>query len=115
MSDIKHLDQAALKELKDIMEDDFALLVKTFIDDSIQRVDVIAKALDDCDAEALRQSAHSFKGSSSNICAPILADLCKELESLGNEKQLDDAPAYFAKVKLEFDCVKSSLESLITT
>lgn len=113
MSDEGHLNQAALNDLKDIMEDDFSLLVTTFIDDSILRLSDLTNAVNNGDADLLRETAHSFKGSSGNICAPILEDLCKELESMGKDNQFEGAPAYLAKVKQEFTCVKSALENLI--
>ncbi len=113
MSDEGHLNQAALNELKDIMEDDFALLVTTFIDDSILRVSDLSSAVSNGDADLLRETAHSFKGSSGNICAPALEGLCKELESMGKENQLENASVYLAKVQQEFNCVKSALEGLI--
>ncbi len=113
MSDEKHLNQAALSDLKDIMEDDFSLLVTTFIDDSILRLSDLTNAVNNGDADLLRETAHSFKGSSGNICAPILESLCNELESMGDGNQLEGVPVYLAKVQQEFTCVKSALESLI--
>ena len=113
MNSNTHLDQNALQELKVIMEDDFSLLIETFIQDSEQRIDALVKAIEEGDAELLRTTAHSFKGSSSNICAPLLTDLCKDLESMGRNGNLSNASSTFEKVRQEFNGVKSALESMI--
>jgi HPt (histidine-containing phosphotransfer) domain-containing protein len=109
----QHINQEALSDLKDIMEDDFGLLIETFIADSHVRIDALEKALADNDADAVRSAAHSFKGSSSNICAPLLADICKDLETCGREGDLSVAAALFADVKTEFATVNNLLMALL--
>ena len=112
-SELVHLDQQALGELKMIMEDDFALLVKTFIDDSIVRINDLSSAVESGDAGLLRDCAHSFKGSSSNICAPQLSEFCKSLESMGREGDLSGADTAFEQIKAEFAKVKAALEQML--
>ena len=114
-TELEHVSLEALQELKDIMEDEFSLLVETFISDSIIRIENISTALENADAENLRTAAHSFKGSSSNIYAIALTDMCKELEAMGLEGQIDGAPMVFEKVKEEFGTVKSVLENIIAS
>jgi len=107
-----HIDQVALNELKMIMENDFDLLITTFITDSQERIATLKKAVAAGDAYAVRASAHSFKGSSLNICAPLLSELCRQLESEGREGQLISASDLLASVEIEFDAVCTSLRSL---
>ncbi|TGG95972.1 Hpt domain-containing protein [Natronospirillum operosum] len=73
------LDAAVLAELQLIMGDDFALLLQTFSDDSVQRLQALEATREDVDA--LRRAAHSFKGSASNVGAVALARSCLELEN----------------------------------
>jgi len=107
MSGKQHLDAAAVAELKGVMGSDFALLVQTFFTDSAQRIEAVRAALDAADAEALRRAAHSFKGSSSNMGAPHLAELCRALEELGRSgsvagrQLLDELVAEFDAVRCE--------------
>lgn len=77
---MEHLDYETLKTLKDVMEDDFALLIDTFIQDSIERIRTLHEVIQRTDADLIRRAAHSFKGSSSNIGAPQLSALCSAIE-----------------------------------
>ena len=87
----KHLDSATIRELRSIMGEDFPLLVQTFEADSRQRLAALEAAAAAGNAEALRQAAHSFKGSAGNLGAASLAALCQQLESMGKEGDLRDA------------------------
>ena len=80
---VEHINVVALEELKGIMGDDFGLLIETFTRDSEQRLVSLSAAIDSQDAESLRSTAHSFKGSSSNVGAPALAEFCFHLETMG--------------------------------
>lgn len=57
-------------------------------------------------AEDLRQAAHSFKGSCSNMGALQLAELCRELEDLARLEQLAAAPELIDRIELEFAIVQ---------
>ena len=107
-----HVDENALNELKNIMGDDFSLLIDTFLNDSVSRIQAIGEAISTNDAEGLRTSAHSFKGSALNISAGLLTEHCKKLEDMGREGQLAGASDIFEAVKVEFENVKNYLAGL---
>lgn len=75
-----HLDYDTLDTLKQVMEDDFNLLIETFRQDSTERLKKLHEVVQGNDADLIRRAAHSFKGSSSNIGAQQLAALCATLE-----------------------------------
>lgn len=102
----------ALEELKDIMGDEFSLLIETFLNDSITRVDALSTAIATDDAETVRSSAHSFKGSSSNICALQLTELCRQMEAMGKDGNLSAAGELLEQIKAEFAAVQAALEAL---
>jgi len=77
---MEHLDYDTLNTLKQVMEDDFALLIDTFVQDSSDRIQTLRKVITGTEADLIRRAAHSFKGSSSNIGAPQLSSLCSALE-----------------------------------
>lgn len=108
----QHVDAVSLQELKSIMEDDFDLLITTFINDSVKRIETLLDAIAAQDAPAVRAAAHSFKGSALNICAPDLAELCRLMESASRENDLRDAPSLLKKIEAEFAIVASTLRSL---
>ena len=72
-----HIDHKVLSDLREIMEDGYLQLVQTFLDDSERRLGQLHAARS---AVELGAAAHSFKGSSSNMGAVGLAELCRQLE-----------------------------------
>ena len=79
-----HLDLEALEMLKEIMDDEFSLLLNTFLTDALERMEQINLAINDQNAEDIKRAAHSFKGSSANIGAHVLQSLCLVLEDAGH-------------------------------
>jgi HPt (histidine-containing phosphotransfer) domain-containing protein len=77
---MEHLDYDILNTLKQVMEDDFALLIDTFVQDSSDRIKTLHQVIQGADADLVRRAAHSFKGSSSNIGAIHLSSLCAAIE-----------------------------------
>jgi HPt (histidine-containing phosphotransfer) domain-containing protein len=102
----QHLDYSVLNALQDVMEEEYPLLLDTFINDSETRLKHLHKTRD---ALELRLAAHSFKGSSSNMGALHLAELCHQLEErtkqpvlLGTEELIERIDAEFAAVRCIF-------------
>ena len=108
----EHLDHTAIATLKEVMEDDFQLLIDTFVNDSKERLQVLAAALAAGDAEEVRRSAHGLKGSSSNVGALRLAEICFQLEEAGRENRLDGMAEMLADAEAEYQIVHEQLEAL---
>ena len=111
MIDKPHLDEEALAELQDVMEDEFDVLIQTYLADSRTRLDSLRETLKAEDADAFAKAAHSFKGSCINIGAPHLGELCMRAEQLGKAGTLAPAPAVIAAIEEEFVEVSSRLEA----
>ena len=109
----EHINNTALDELKSIMGDDFGLLIETFTKDSESRIEALGVAIDNQNSELLRTTAHSFKGSSSNVGAPALADYCYQLEKMARAENLVNSAGVLNRVKEEFDRVRQVLESMV--
>ncbi|WP_322978265.1 Hpt domain-containing protein [Pseudomonas sp. C11] len=110
MPDI-HLDDAVLAALQDVMEDEYPVLLDTFVADSEERLRLIQQAEREADAQALRLAAHSFKGSCSNMGATLLASLCKQLEDAGRREALELAPELIEQIEREFAIVRILLKT----
>ncbi|MBE8592334.1 Hpt domain-containing protein [Pseudomonas sp. MAFF 301449] len=82
-----HMDPDVLSGLQEVMEGEYPKLLDTFLDDSQKRVEALRQARDD--AKALGRIAHSFKGSSGNLGAVRLAQLCQLLEAESVEAASD--------------------------
>jgi HPt (histidine-containing phosphotransfer) domain-containing protein len=103
-----HLDLELLSELREVMEDEFSTLIDTFLADSQERLQRLAKA---GDAAQILEAAHSFKGSSSNMGAGVLASLCHDLEQLAKGNDLQGVEALVDKIKQEFALVRPLYEA----
>ncbi|KAF2410766.1 Hpt domain-containing protein [Pseudomonas antarctica] len=103
-----HLDPDVLSGLQEVMESEYPKLLDTFLDDSQKRVEALRKSRDD--AKALGRIAHSFKGSSGNLGAVRLAQLCQrlEVESVGSTADLG---ALVDQIDHEFALVRPMYES----
>ena len=98
-----HMDQAVVNALRDVMEGGFADLLDTFISDSDKCVVVLNSAQQ---ATALGAVAHSFKGSSSNMGAIRLAQLCGILEDRAKKSPLVGIDELVSKVTSEYKMVR---------
>jgi len=109
---MEHLDYDILTTLKQVMEDDFALLIDTFVQDSTDRIRTLRSLVDSTESDLIRRSAHSFKGSSSNIGAPQLAALCSAVEKKALANDFNGLAADINAIEQEFAQVQLLLRSL---
>nr|WP_097085257.1 MULTISPECIES: Hpt domain-containing protein [unclassified Pseudomonas] len=104
---IEHLDYSVLSALREVMEDEYPLLLETFLSDSAVRVDHLHQVRD---AKVLGQAAHSFKGSSSNMGAVYLAELCRELEERATRGPFQGIEDLVNRIGIEFGTVRKLFE-----
>nr|WP_277931639.1 MULTISPECIES: Hpt domain-containing protein [unclassified Pseudomonas] len=90
------------------MEGEYPKLLDTFLEDSKKRIDALRGARND--AKALGRIAHSFKGSSGNLGAVQLAQLCQRLE-VESVKSTADLGALVDQIDREFALVRPLYES----
>lgn len=107
--DSQHLDLEALNELKLIMGEEFPLLIETFKNDSLMRIQSIKDAVASGDPEEIRRAAHSFKGSASNMGAILLTKLCRVMEDRGYSGCADGYELILEQIVDEFDKVQDAM------
>lgn len=101
-----HLDTALLATLRELMEADFPVLLDTFLSDAGERLLILWRTCAAGQAEELRRTAHSFKGSCCNVGAVALGALCEQLEDLALQGNLTEAPALIERIEREFAIVR---------
>ncbi len=102
---------AGLRELQEPGEPDTAVeLIDLFLRDTPGKIQSIQSAIARSDASALKESAHSLKGSASNLGARRLARLCAELEMRARDQRLTEAAGLFDKLTEEYGRVCFVLE-----
>lgn len=102
MADI-HLDYSVLSALQEVMEGEYPLLLDTFLSDSERRLSQLHHASNPID---LGQTAHSFKGSSSNMGARRLAYLCELLEERVKEVSPSGIEELVSRIEGEYATVR---------
>jgi HPt (histidine-containing phosphotransfer) domain-containing protein len=103
-----HLDRDVLSALQEVMEDEYSTLLDTFLADSKERLSLLRKA---GDAETLGATAHSFKGSCSNMGAIRLAQLCNELEQRARQTPLEGIEKLVGEIDGEFAIIRPLYEA----
>jgi HPt (histidine-containing phosphotransfer) domain-containing protein len=82
-----------------------------FFSDTPQVLHRLFQAVQAQDATAVKEAAHSLKGSSGNLGAEKLSLLCRDLESQGKAGGLTSAPELLAQIEAEYAVVKEILEA----
>ena len=104
-----HLNLEQLSELKEVLEDEFSVLITTYLEDAQLRQQMITAAISAKDYEAARLAAHSLKGASANLGALMLAEICEHLEHDCRAGSYDNCEVYNQQIVEEFVVVKNEL------
>ncbi len=88
-------------------------VIHAFVDDTPQQLRTMRQAIVGADPHHLRRTAHSLKSSSANVGADTLAQLCKELETLGRAASTEGASTILTTMEQEFQAVRHSLNAIL--
>jgi HPt (histidine-containing phosphotransfer) domain-containing protein len=105
------VDSAVLTDLLQLDETGELLttLITHFQDETPQQLAVMQAAFRRSDAAALAEAAHTLKGSSGNLGATHMQQLCGELQTLGRANELAQVGARLARLVAEFTLVRAAL------
>ena len=106
--DDTHVDRSVLSALQDVMEGGYPDLLDIFLADSEKRLNVLRTA---DSAALLVETAHSFKGSSSNMGALRLTELCHQLEQQASSLPVNGVQELVREIDLEFASVRPLYEA----
>jgi HPt (histidine-containing phosphotransfer) domain-containing protein len=103
-----HVDSSVLNALQDVMEGEYPMLLDIFLKDSEQRIAQLRQACESPvpDLEALSLDAHSFKGSSANMGALQLSELCRQLEDQTRRGKHEGLDQLITQIQSEFLTVR---------
>ena len=82
------IDRSVLKELYEIMEDDFVSVIESYLKSAPGLMHAIRDAVKAGDMDDLVKAAHPLKSSSANVGAMELSTLARELEFKGREHEV---------------------------
>jgi PAS domain S-box-containing protein len=88
-------------------------LVNAFLEDAPGQIATLASALERDDDEAAQRAAHTLKSNAATFGAQPLTELCRELEAIGRQGELDKAAPLLARVEEEWERVRKGLEAVV--
>ena len=112
------VDRSRLRELAELGDEDDPLwlqtIVGTFLEDMTTRVIRLKAALEEENAGEFRDVAHAMKGSAGNMGAMRLAEIAREMQTLGEAGRLEQGHALLARFEEEAERVKRELSAATT-
>lgn len=93
------IDDEIIAELREVMEEEFADLISSFLNDLPVQLDLIQEAIARSDAVALYRIAHKFKSSCGSLGAMRLAELFRRLEQAGRQNALEGIAELLAETR----------------
>jgi len=109
------LDKKVLRELKEIMDDDYLSLLRTYLGNAPQLLEQARTALSNGDVEALVMPVHSLKSSSANVGAMYLSELAREAERHARAGDLAAAKTAFGAIETAFGAAELALKRHVSS
>jgi signal transduction histidine kinase/CheY-like chemotaxis protein/HPt (histidine-containing phosphotransfer) domain-containing protein len=103
------LDAKVLRDLKEIMEDDYLSLLQTYLSSAPELIAQVQEAIVRSDVAAMVIPLHSLKSSSANVGAMHLSELAREAEKKARLGDFAAAEAAFRAVDLAFAGAETAL------
>ena len=104
------LDQGTLGELRDSLGDAVGQVIEFYLEDTPGLLGELENAVKQDDGETLAQRAHNIKGSSRNVGAHRLANLCKAMEDCGRSGITRGTEQLLGSLAGEFERVRAALQ-----
>ncbi|MGN7612319.1 Hpt domain-containing protein [Magnetococcales bacterium HHB-1] len=107
-----------LDKIWDTVDQDKELLLEVidlFFDDAPNLVQRMRDGLDQNDAEAVLEAAHSLKGAASAFGKTPVYHLTLAIEQMSREKNLRDAEAKWSSLQTELTVMKDDIQEALKT
>ena len=111
LSDVNNtiIDDVQFEEMRDLLEEDFADLLQTFIEDSKQRVVMMQAAQASDDNANCFEFAHALKGASATLGATQLVTLSQQLEEACREQQIGSQTDLIIQISVALQDVEQEI------
>lgn len=105
------IDHETLAALEELMGADYSMLLNIFQVDTRERISRLRLACGERNRSDLHLAAHSLKGSSSNMGAAQLTELCRQLEFGAEQLPFAELQALLTQVEGQFALICQVLEA----
>ena len=103
------LDDAQFSEIKDLFEEDFEPLMRTYMKDSQRCVSELQTAMANTDNATGFESAHALKGASSNVGANQLNKLCYQMQEACRDNLIAQQADLLAQIDKQVQLVNQEI------
>ncbi len=110
---VEAINAVMMDELKEIMGNDFELLITTYLADSEKKIREIKTAFESKNFESLKVISHSLKGSSLNLGVIKLADTASQLEIQASVAPIENIQGLINLLEIEFDHAKKAIAHFV--
>jgi signal transduction histidine kinase/CheY-like chemotaxis protein/HPt (histidine-containing phosphotransfer) domain-containing protein len=107
------LDQDIVRDLLDVMGEEFTELVGVYLEDTPKNLALLEAAAGRNDANGLIAPSHSLKSTSANLGAMTLAEIAKRIEHGARSGTLTDAGTLVRDLAREYGRVSAELRNLL--
>ncbi len=111
------LDPAVIESLRQLTPpgeaDVLAEVLRLFLDEVPRRMERLSESCRDGNALELQRAAHSLKGSSGNIGARGMHDLCRQLDERGKAGDINGARHLIGALAAEYASVEVEIRRLL--
>jgi signal transduction histidine kinase/DNA-binding response OmpR family regulator/HPt (histidine-containing phosphotransfer) domain-containing protein len=106
------IDLVQLETMRELMQDEFPLLVESYLEGTAALLDELRAGATRADANAMYRPAHTIKSSSANLGALHLTGLAAALEADAKHDSVPDAATRVAELAVEFERVNAAMRKL---
>lgn len=103
------LDDAQFSEIKELFEEDFESLMRTYMQDSQKCVRELQSALASTDNATGFESAHALKGASANVGATHLNKLCYQMQEACRDNRISEQTDLLAQIEQQVQLVNQEI------
>lgn len=106
------LDEKVVSELKGLLGDDFVTVYEAFVRSSDQGIQELNQAVNSDDIKTIETIAHTLKGSSANVGAKKLSNICEDMLGDARDSVTDKFNTHLEMINSEYGKVKESISDL---
>ena len=103
------IDEVQFEEMRELLEEDFADLLQTFIDDSKQRIIMMQAAQANNDNANGFEFAHALKGASATLGATQLVALSEQLEEACRMQEVSEQHSLIEQISIALQKVEKEI------
>jgi len=111
------LDMSVVEELMSFADDgdpELVLdLIQMFLDDGPGKVQSVVQGVAQGDFERAERAAHSLKGSSGNLGARILSQVCEQLQNATRNHRVEDSRRLAPMLQQEYEAAEVELRRVL--